>query len=565
MKLVKADISGFRSIVDRTVVEFSDGINTITGRNNCGKSNILAAITLAMDGDWDFIRERDTSEQKASSLVRVVLEFQLHPNTSPEKTLLRYAQAYEEALKVRPLSTLASNGVVRFVVEYKNGIRSEYFQGYRSGALRLASDNDTHRKMLNQFRSTVRFVYIKSGENVQSLLSGRFRDILNLVLRDHLHAQYKSAEAMRDSYRTGLASDLLNPLQEKALKVVSKIFPDIEQADLIPMIPTLDSTLADMQIRLRDKADTGLDSKGTGIRGGVLLALLQYLVEQSKRSLVLAVEEPESFLHPGAQEDLRDGLEDLVERREVTLLVTTHSSFIVSRREGSKVIVLAKDDEGQTFIRGSSEGDDPNVSLSSELFRDQSVGDMLERVATAGIGDAEGFLIVEGETDQRYLEIAADRLNRTADLRRLKVVPAGGAKQAALLGILYRDRYSQPTLVLLDSDGIGRESAKRLEAFGFDKKSSLVSLHDRGFLGGEVEGEGLWPEALHERFVSKYGDKVLAGRTRAGKGGFNYDYTKIGKELIPAWLDANAQVAHCEKWDALLTELIRRLDLLLKP
>ncbi|MFD6548121.1 ATP-dependent nuclease, partial [Bacillus cereus] len=334
----------------------------------------------------------DTSAQKASSLVRVVLEFQLHPNTSPEKTLLRYAQSYEEALKVRPLSTLASNGVVRFVVEYKNGIRSEYFQGYRSGALRLASDNDTHRKMLNQFRSTVRFVYIKSGENVQSLLSGRFRDILNLVLRDHLHAQYKSAEAMRDSYRTGLASDLLNPLQEKALKVVSKIFPDIEQADLIPMIPTLDSTLADMQIRLRDKADTGLDSKGTGIRGGVLLALLQYLVEQSKRSLVLAVEEPESFLHPGAQEDLRDGLEDLVERRAVTLLVTTHSSFIVSRREGSKVIVLAKDDEGQTFIRGSSEGDDPNVSLSSELFRDQSVGDMLERVATAGIGDAEGFL-----------------------------------------------------------------------------------------------------------------------------------------------------------------------------
>ncbi len=58
--------------------------------------------------------------------------------------------------------------------------------------------------------------------------------------------------------------------------------------------------------------------------------MLRYLAEASKRSLVLAVEEPESFLHPTAQQTIRGDLEALDEHDDVTLMITTHSPFVVS-------------------------------------------------------------------------------------------------------------------------------------------------------------------------------------------------------------------------------------------
>lgn len=93
----------------------------------------------------------------------------------------------------------------------------------------------------------------------------------------------------------------------------------------------MERTLSSVEVRLGDVITTGLSDKGTGVRGGVLVAMLQYLAEQSKRSLVLAVEEPEAFLHPGAQEAIRDELVALARRVDVTLLVTTHSPYVISR------------------------------------------------------------------------------------------------------------------------------------------------------------------------------------------------------------------------------------------
>lgn len=45
----------------------------------------------------------------------------------------------------------------------------------------------------------------------------------------------------------------------------------------------------------------------------MLVALLGYLARYSRRSLILAVEEPESFLHPRAQQELtQDGKAEFI-------------------------------------------------------------------------------------------------------------------------------------------------------------------------------------------------------------------------------------------------------------
>ena len=86
-------------------------------------------------------------------------------------------------------------------------------------------------------------------------------------------------------------------------------------------------TLSSVGIQLGDLAVTQLLDKGTGVRGALLVSMLQYMAEQSRRSLVLAVEEPEAFLSPAGQEHIGTHLLELASRSDVSLLVTTHSPY----------------------------------------------------------------------------------------------------------------------------------------------------------------------------------------------------------------------------------------------
>ena len=84
MKLVRIELQGFKSFVDRTVLDFSSGITAILGPNGCGKSNIVDAVrwvlgeqspkTLRGDRMEDIIF-KGTTKRKPVGLAEVSLTF----------------------------------------------------------------------------------------------------------------------------------------------------------------------------------------------------------------------------------------------------------------------------------------------------------------------------------------------------------------------------------------------------------------------------------------------------------------------------------------------------------
>ncbi len=292
VKLTRIEVRNYRSFFagDDDVIatlDLRDGMNTLVGPNNCGKSNLLRAVALAMDPTYPFDRDGDMPAQMMFAFPRIVLHFSTDGRSSTEKTLLRYAEDYEQSATGGRRPSYAERGELRFVVTYRGdrysgGVRQEFFQA--AGAGNRQGDTEKRDKLLRQFRKSCRFVLVESGESLQSLLTGRFREILHMVIQDHLREEIAKAEQRRKGYIEGLQSDLLAPLRERVDVVVKDLFPEITGVTLEPRVPEIDATLSDVDVRLTDTAETALASKGTGVRGAVMVAMLRYLAPVSEIS-----------------------------------------------------------------------------------------------------------------------------------------------------------------------------------------------------------------------------------------------------------------------------------------
>jgi len=82
MKFNKLILHGFKSFVDRTVIDFPDGVTAIVGPNGSGKSNILDAIRWVLGeqnpkelrgSDMDDIIFAGSENRKGSNIAYVTL------------------------------------------------------------------------------------------------------------------------------------------------------------------------------------------------------------------------------------------------------------------------------------------------------------------------------------------------------------------------------------------------------------------------------------------------------------------------------------------------------------
>jgi 5S rRNA maturation endonuclease (ribonuclease M5) len=571
MRLAGIEIRDFRSIFldDRgksLSMELGPGMNTLVGLNNCGKSNVLRAVSLALDPHHPFDPEVDAPGPRQFSLPIITLRFIADGDRAEEQELLAAAADYETGL-AGSSSTFASRGEVVLQVAFRQDV-----DGFHRRELLLSPDDrvpskteDEERlaKALVKLRDAVRFVLISSGESIASVLEGNFREILHSVVRERLSREFSEAERSRQEYMSGLQESLLAPLRDRLAVDVGGLFPEINATYLSPEVPSIESTLSNVGVSLEDLVLTPLDQKGTGVRGGVLVAMLSYLALNATRGMVFAVEEPEAFLHPASQEDLRDRLERVAASRDVTLLVTTHSPYLVSRASTGRVFCLAKDTNGRTRVAQSAHGDARHAPLIGDLFRETTLAEMLTQATELPDG-AEAVLLVEGPGDEISLRLAARLVGRPDLLEAIHIVPAGNASKVAMEAAIARAATDRPIFVLLDNDQPGREVLKLLtgDKFGF-QKGSQVDTYAMAFPANErdfpYEAEDVFDPAIIETFVANHGEAVYDGSRRRPDGAFHYDLNQSAKAVLETHLDTLTQPEHVQRWIELILILRSKL------
>jgi len=204
VKLISIEVKNYRSLFADSSehhdfgLDLADGMNALIGPNNCGKSNLLRAIALALDPNFPFDRTADMPGAMQYAFPRITLDFECQGRTTMERTLLRYLEEYERQFVSSGRPTYAESGLIRYTVSFPGSERSganrqESFVARGAGARK--GDPESLVKPLSQFRKILQFVLVTSGESLETLLAGKFREILHTVIRDHMKENWRPPTA----------------------------------------------------------------------------------------------------------------------------------------------------------------------------------------------------------------------------------------------------------------------------------------------------------------------------------------------------------------------------------
>ena len=162
-------------------------------------------------------------------------------------------------------------------------------------------------------------------------------------------------------------------------------------------------------------------------------------------------------------------------RADVSLLVTTHSPYVISRSAEALLTELRKSPDGATNKAASAPGDESRAHLLGSLYRDAGLARVLERSLEIPAG-AKAVVVTEGYTDGLFLRQCCEAVGRKDLLDGLHVIPAGRAANVVPQAILAEAATELPVIALLDHDDSGKAAVEKLTSFNWEPGTANPEL-----------------------------------------------------------------------------------------
>lgn len=307
---------------------------------------------------------------------------------------------------------------------------------------------------------------------------------------------FKELERMEEDDEYKEAVEKINLIQEPILKrlsqsitdTVSTFLPSVKVVDVsMPRDARVRALRRGITIEVNDGNKTSLDRKGDGVKSLVALALMRYASEASGGTAVsiIAIEEPESHLHPQAVHELRNVLMSLSEKNQVIL--TSHSPLFVNPAKLESTIVVQES----------------KAAIAKSI---SEVREVLGVRLSDNLHSARLVAIVEGDEDivvlKALLESRYPALGQAISSGDLAFDSLGGASNLSYKVRTYR---SSATLIqcFLDSDKAGVCGAEKAlnDSIISDADYNLINV--QGQKEAELE-DLLNPRVYKDAFFQKF-------------------------------------------------------------
>ena len=322
----KLIIENYRSI-ERLEVELSM-LNALIGPNSSGKTNILKALDLIVGTTYPSPRSFNESDfylHDTSRTIHIEVRFQ-----SP----IQY-RGYE---------------IYGFKLTF-DGNDMNYVAIDNAGNTLQYSPSGRDIKVTNEMREEVSMMYLPLDRQAYQQITPSQWKIYGKLLK-HLANQIPSDK--KDDFK----SDVENSFSQH-------IFPHVQQAedllkeyvkeqtglDLSLKLSIIDPTFVLKDVRPRITSLTGfevdVENEGAGVQSAVAIAIARAYAEIVQKPLILAIEEPELYLHPHGCRHFYKILKEL-SQRGVQVIYTTHERSFVNVAD-LESILLVKKENGESY------------------------------------------------------------------------------------------------------------------------------------------------------------------------------------------------------------------------
>lgn len=490
MRLTKVSVQKYRSI-DRQA-EFSVGDFTVlVGPNNQGKSNLLRAAVLAME----VVDAWATSNGARSSRRQIPARMFSRPRfRQPGRPLARrggdsvgYDWDRDFPLFARDRKGAQKSTVVNLEFELNDQEQVDFeaattvTTNHRLPIRVTLGDEHVTLAVPKQGKGQ----HAEHAQEIAQFISDRVALLhvpavrpgtIALNIAEEILQSRRRLLASTPEYREAISQ--VRELDQVAVEEVQQLLHGTLQR-FVPGMAGIDLQVRGLEraggledILIDDGVSTSIAAKGDGIQSLAALALTLEWTSSTNhpdKQLIVAVEEPESHLHPAAIHELRDVLRGIAATQQV--IVTTHSQTLINRAElGRNVIV-------------SDRTAKPAGSLADLR---EALGVRVSDALTA----ADVTVICEGKHDAGTLPLLlAQREPKVAswvDEGRVTFESAGGGGKIYPRVLAARNILVEP-IVVLDSDPAGTRDVQKLMDDGFIDQTKIVQIRRSEAKASELE------------------------------------------------------------------------------
>lgn len=447
MQLVNFSVTNYRSITKAHKINLQN-ITVLVGRNNEGKSNILMALNVAMETMMQHANHANVHERLYDWQRDFPVQLQQRKNNLDSVFRLNFRLNHDENTEFFRTTGIRSNEDIPIELKYGQDNRAKITVPKKGSS----SFNDKSEKVTAFICERIAINYIQAVRTEDMAMDVIHRLISTELSKLYDNEEYKSAEQtiynLQEAVYNDIANRILAPLQE--------FLPQLTNVEIRSRGRRLvwRGFRNDVDVILNDGTPTSILYKGDGIKSLVSLAILK----ESKNEIgasIIAIEEPESHLHPEAIHSLVNVIKGISENHQV--IITTHNPLFVQRNNISNNIIV-----------------DHGTAKPAKNIKE--IRELLGVLPEDNLINASHVLVVEGEDDKIALNKILSSLSPTIKdaliKNKLVIQPLAGATN--LNYELSRLRsYVCRYFVFLDADEAGYDAAEKAIEKGLLSESDV--------------------------------------------------------------------------------------------
>lgn len=471
----------------------------LIGENNAGKTSVLDLLDLALNPTrrGAYLDEQDMTHgvDPEHNSVQAVIEIKPSGNVKFTR---------EERAAFDPHVDVQTNGGERLLVKLEYYFDDEE-QAFRTRIRFIKSDEKDDGAFSNTFRQRIPLFHIpalRSAARDLTSRSGTWARIVSGIQMDPAKSKQVgklAVEAAAQIMQMILGEKKLSETTTKfgeLLKTVLWATQDTGEISYSALPSDQREFLQAMQIMIKNPGDSqGVQvlGHGEGTQSIAVVALmLAYVSALGFADASIAVEEPESHLHPHATRSL---VRYLWSRPQQTI-ITTHSTHVTDVVSPDEVVVLKR--RGPITVARY---------IPDSYFSELELKELARYVRTSGseFFFSRSVLLVEGPTETMALRVFAEALGIDLDCLGITLLGVEGQNFSPFLKLFQPEALDTPYLVMCDNDKVAVDVANVLHDMKITASSVVEKTIESSRQPLEQHGLFFLPTADFEMFVMTEG------------------------------------------------------------